>query len=258
MKKTDQVVIISNSRCGSTYLLTALNKYQDVAADYELKLPPTNYELLDIHVPLSADKCLGLQELFESKDEKCYISKLVLDPISYDHQAINILSKSLRNINKFIYIRRPLVEQVLSSLKSGYTNVLNKNEDLSFNNKMLFQLGIQSLKNPTIKEIELSSDMLEYTLNSTLIRLRNEELIIRFLAEEKKQVLQLKYTNSDFNNESLEKFLGIHMKIPLSELAATKKLVKNYTKEELLLFEMFGGLDNYLEEKVKRSLVPVH
>jgi hypothetical protein len=111
---------ISNSRSGSSWLVTALGQLNDVYTDYEVKIPPLKYKKQDLHYLIEDD----FKDTFFNTISKDGIigSKMVLDIVSHTQEHLDyLLAKIPKNI-KFIFLKRSLIDQVISEYKIGVIN----------------------------------------------------------------------------------------------------------------------------------------
>ncbi|MGD0720743.1 MAG: hypothetical protein ABR970_06800 [Roseiarcus sp.] len=110
----NKFLIISNYRCGSTWLETALGSLPDVATDYEFKWE-ISYRPLKMHRSIS-DRSPMVSEILDSIDRDMPVvgSKLVFDPIAYSQDQIERMHARIGAEVQIIHLVRRYRDIVIS------------------------------------------------------------------------------------------------------------------------------------------------
>lgn len=251
--KTTRFIIIGNSRTGTTWLTTALNEIPDITTDYEVKIPPINYQKLPNHFIL----CPNFKENFYPKlpHTKVVGTKLVLDPKPHDESQFEYIRSCLDEEIKVIFLKRCLAEQTISQMKHGMVNILNTQKKHKKNNiNARLQLESQRVAKIGDRTITLNEESINFFMKSILIRLANDLLIHKYLTEINHQFIVVDYS------EIPEKFTTILRFInsaegqfsDISDYAVTEKVNKEQSSIEIFL-KAFAKEFNILRDQMLTS-----
>ena len=241
-------IIIGNSRTGSTWLTTALNNVSGISTDFEVKIPPINYELLPNHHLL--DK--NFESLFWRRlpDDEILGTKLILDPKPHYNLAEQIDLAISKN-TKIIFLKRCLSAQTLSQLKYGMVNILDESVNQS-SNKIMERLKIETerVQKMSPRDIKVSPQSVKLFMRSLMIRAANDLMIHNFLSNGPRAHLIVDYDEIHERFTDILQFVGhscVKNNINLDDVSVTKKVNKELTSTERG-FREFGLEFNILRD----------
>lgn len=201
MKK--KFLIISNIRCGATWLQNILEKIDGIYCDNELRWlsphPPKKHQIYLENRDFNLSKYLD--EIAE--DEKTVGTKLLMEIQRYKEDDLSKLSDKLDPEICIIHLHRNYTQTLRSIiLDQGYSIRSNEGEKKSNIIKEL----LKEKSHKTLKEQKISN-----TLCSAIVKsLYKNDLWISSLEEKHKSYLQIDYNEIPEKLLYLTQFLGIH------------------------------------------------
>jgi len=248
----NKFIILSNSRCGSTWLTTSLNGLKSVKTDYELKLPPLDYTKLPTHFILDKDFPNKFFKQNKNNSLKAHGTKLVFDPKPLDESHFDLLKSIITPDIKIIHLTRSTAEQIISHMNFGMKNSL---KTVNIERNMLnSQLIADTVKNKTLvpRSWELNLNTMKFFAKNYNIRIGIDLFIRKLINELGCDFISVDYSNIADEFKNITKFVTSKNApdVQIEKLSLTKKLHKNRTTNEKILIETFSEL-----EKTKRRLL---
>ena len=252
----DHFILISNQRCGSTWLVTSIGNCKNIKTDYEIKW---SEELLigkpsPYHLFL---KNQNFDEIFSKLKKKNYESiigsKFVFDfykpfPQNYYEEFLNKFVGY-----KIIHITRDYIDILKSKLIGKVFHILNNK---NFKNNRLIDNTIYNKQEEYLKILKKSktnNDKINFNVASSyLINLFINDLMALSL-KSKSQYLNISYREIKNNTKKLSSFLNISFEDLQKNLFDTPTILKNKNKYENN-FENYDDLNNLnlkLQNKIK-------
>ena len=256
---SNNFVIVSNQRCGSTWTITSLGNLENVNTDYETKWSN------DLLINKQADHHIFLKEnSFEkifsniSKNSSSAIcgTKFVFDfynPLPFNDYS-SFLNK-FKNV-KVIHIKRKYTDILKSKLIGGVSHTIN--EDTSNKNRKIdnWILNNKTRYLNVQKQAKNKSDIIEFDkTNSFLINLFLNDIIASAL-NSITDYMSLEYENIQYSLGGLSSFLNLkstneQLKYSFLKNPTIRKNTVKY-KDSFENYESLKKNSELLEEKIKK------
>ena len=236
----NKFLIISNSRCGSTWLTSSLNELEDVCTDYEVKIPP--FPKKEMHILLDSN-FPSLWKLLEPN--LCLGSKLVLETQAYSYKLVEYLRHHIDEKIKIIFLTRSLIDQSMSIFRFGSTNKL-KNISKGSQNLMGSQLSLMTQDESVLRQqniVTLDPIWLSKLYADVQNRMANDLLISEYLKTCQNEWMHVDYSHLDEYWPNLCSFIGSNTSKSLSDVTVTSKVSSEFSSEELSVRNMLKPFD---------------
>ena len=247
MSDHKRFMIISNTRCGSTFLATALGRLRDVHVDYEVKIPPLPYKLQRHHRLVGPNFYQTFwQELESQAFRDVYGTKCVLDPIpptkSLSQDLAYIISPKL----KYIFLRRSVIEQIISQYKSGMVHRSHKSQ-LTPTSSLE-----QAVRNSDDAGCIVQEDFIDvvkrYFIDEALSRIETDEMIKKTLVASGAPYFELEYKEISSAWAQIKDFIGSDDRASIEDCTVTEIVNTSKTTEEKELIELYRSFDTFRDD----------
>lgn len=195
---------LSNARCGSTHLITALNRITGLSCDYELKWRIA-YQPGQVHLPVGPGDDIGSTIREKINADLAVGSKLVFDPYAQtiiDTDNCKYLIESLKNTVFLIHLTRNYFDSFVSMFYRGaHHQVGNLTEATS---SMLASDALE--KQQAKPELRLRIDPAAIPI--TILNMFHNDMLAMELCERAQHSMQVKYDELDHRLGDIATFLG--------------------------------------------------
>jgi hypothetical protein len=232
-------LVVSNSRCGSTWLGTALGNIDGVEVDFETKIDVDNpYSWHSVHFPISSHSIDGdLANLKVSvlkaasatsagSESTVWGSKLVLDPYRptpFCHSSAleermilldNVISHGVAMGFRFVHLTRDICDQEMS--RGGHTPSRRTLES-DTSNELIRAIGTRSY-------VEYDQKFVPHRCGSEArTRMAYDLVIARALVRHRAETIEVAYEDLAARFGEVASFVGAQTQFRIDELQATDR-----------------------------------
>ena len=247
MSDQERFIVISNSRCGSTFLATALGRLEDVCVDYEIKIPPINYDLQKHHVLATNDfNDAFWHQLKGLKHCNTYGTKCVLDPVPPSEKLSKNLGSIISPNTKYIFLKRSIIEQIISQYKTG---MIHKKSDLQILESSSLEQAVASSHDHDINaQVNFIEVVKRRFIDEALSRIETDEMIKRTLDSSGVNYIELDYQDISSSWNLVKTFLGSKDESSIESCTITNVVNISKTSEEKQLINLYRSFDTFRDD----------
>jgi hypothetical protein len=220
-RRRAKFLVVSNMRCGSTWVLTSLGALSDVQADYELKWGAV-YKPSPVHIFLDHQWC-RVSEILEDLDTDAPVtgSKLVFDPKKLTQTDFKGIAKRIGPDVSIVHVTRRY-RDIFLSVRRGYYHSLDAERADQVGSQLRHAIAAADYSDVTPEPGVIAPERCERELANLLANDRR----VRDLAKLGFRYLQVDYDDFFDRFEEVARFIGSEAERTELEAQRARPLVK--------------------------------